>query len=54
LSLEEACPRHWKKLARTAFHVALRNHPLFADVESSAHLSTSEMFSKYEDALSTS
>src|SRR6218665_2131947 len=44
--------RRWKRLGRAAFRMALRAHPLFADVESSAHLSTSEMFSKYEDALS--
>src|SRR6218665_3893179 len=44
--------RRWKRLDRAAFRMALRAHPLFADVESSAQLSTSEMFSKYEDALS--
>src|SRR6218665_1480085 len=44
--------RCWKRLDRAAFRMALRAHPLFADVESSAQLSTSEMFSKYEDALS--
>src|SRR6218665_2162856 len=41
-----------KRLDRTAFRMALRAHPIFVDVESSARLSTSEMLSKYEDAVS--
>jgi len=42
---DASCQALWRQAWR---RMALRTHPLFADIESSTQLSTSEMFSKYE------
>ena len=44
--------RSWKKLDRTAFRLALRNHPVLSDLDSASRLTAADLFDTYETAIS--